>query len=81
MKYVVISEKEEVVSAFTAMGVESVLASTDQMAIDAVKEAIDGRKTGTLVLSDHVHEIADSILKEHRASGRLPFVMKLDDRS
>lgn len=81
MKYIVISEKEEVVSAFTAMGVESVLASTDQMAIDAVKEAIDGRKTGTLVLSDHVHEISDSILKKHEASGRLPFVMKLDDRS
>ena len=81
MKYVVISEKEEVVSAFAAMGVESVLALTDQVAIDAVKEAIDGRKTGTLVLSDHVHEISDSILKKHEASGRLPFVMKLDDRS
>ena len=81
MKYVVISEKEEVVSAFTAMGVEAVLATSDRMAIDAVKETIDSRKTGTLVLSDHVHEIADSILKEHEASGRLPFVMKLDDRS
>ncbi len=81
MKYVVISEKKEVVSAFTAMGVEAVLASTDQVAIDAVKDAIDSRKTGTLVLSDHVHEIADSVLKDHEASGRLPFVMKLDDRS
>ena len=54
MKYVVISEKEEVVSAFIAMGVEAVLATSDRMAIDAVKEAIDCRKTGTLVLSDHV---------------------------
>ena len=79
MKYVVISEKEEVVSAFTAMGVESVLASSDEIAVNAVKDAISSRKTGTLVLSGHVHEIASSVLKDHESSGRLPFVMKLDD--
>ena len=79
MKYLVITDNSDVVSGFQAMGVESLLVKSDKEALDAVCDALKSRKVGTLVLSKHVEEISESVLKNHRESGRLPFVMTLSD--
>ena len=79
MKYILVSEKEEAVAAFRKMGVEAVLASTDEIALESVSNAISCRKTGTLIVSEHVREISGSILRDHEACGRLPFVMTLPE--
>ena len=79
MKYLVISDNADAVSGFQAMGVESLLVKTDKEAAEAVRDAIKSRKVGTLVLSKHVEEISQGVLKSHRESGRLPFVMTLTD--
>ncbi|MGX8681603.1 MAG: V-type ATP synthase subunit F [Spirochaetales bacterium] len=77
MKYLVITEKADVVSGFQAMEVESVLVHSDKEALDAVCDALNSRTVGTLVLSKHVKEVSESVLEKHRESGRLPFVMTL----
>ena len=79
MKYLVISDNTDAVSGFQAMGVESLFVKTDKEALDAVCDALKSRKVGTLVLSKHVEEISQGVLKDHRESGRLPFVMTLSD--
>ena len=77
MKYLVITEKNDVVSGFQAMEVESMLVHSDKEALDAVCDTIKSRTVGTLVLSKHVKEISESVLKKHIESGRLPFIMTL----
>ena len=79
MKYLVITEKTDAVSGFQAMGAETILVHSDKEALDAVSDALESRKVGTLVLSKHVQEISESVLKPHRESGRLPFIMTLTD--
>jgi len=79
VKYLVIADNPDAVSGFQAMGVESLLVNSDSEAMDAVCDALKSRKVGTLVLSKHVEEISQSVLKSHRESGRLPFVMTLSD--
>ena len=77
MKYLVITEKADVVSGFQAMEVESVLVHSEKEALDAVCDALNSRTIGTLVLSKYVKEVSESVLEKHRESGRLPFVMTL----
>ena len=79
MKYLVIADNPDAVSGFQTMGVQSHLVNSDKEALDAVCDALKSRKVGTLVLSKHVEEISQSVLKSHRESGRLPFVMTLSD--
>ena len=79
MKYLVITENLDTSSGFQAMGVESLSVHSDKEALDAVCEALNSRKVGTLVLSKHVQEICESVLRSHRESGRLPFLMTLTD--
>ena len=79
MKCLVISENERCILGFRAMGLDSVLAESDDNALLTVKEAIESRKVGTLILSRHVNEISNGILESHRQSGRLPYVMVLKE--
>lgn len=79
MKYIVITENPDVVSGFQAMEVESVLVRSDAEALDAVRDALKNRKAGTIVLSKHVMEVSEGVIRSHRESGRLPFVMTLTD--
>ena len=77
MKYLVITEKADVVSGFQALEVETVLVHSDKEALKSVCDAIESRKVGTLVLSKHFNEVSQSVLEKHRESGRLPFIMTL----
>ena len=79
MKYLVIADNPDAVSGFQAMGVQSLLVKSDKEALDAVCDALKSRKVGTLVLSKHVEKITENVLKDHRESGRLPFIMTLSD--
>ena len=77
MKCLLISEKDQHVSAFRKMGVEAVLTTVDDAACD-VEKAISSRKIGTLVLSERVREVSEKVLDVHAESGRLPYVMTLN---
>ena len=78
MKCLVISDNFVEVSGFRKMGVEAVLADSEDKAISEVDSAITSRKVGTLILSPSVQRIAKSVLEAHQKSGRLPFVMTLN---
>ena len=79
MKCLVISEIPVVVSGFKEMGVEAILAQSEEDALSEVEKAITCRDVGTLILSPHVGCVSKTVLDSHAKSGRLPYVIYLKD--
>ena len=60
------------------MGIEAVLALSDENAITEVEKAISCRNVGTLIVSPHVRKVSKTVLDAHSGSGLLPFVLTLN---